>query len=46
MRFWLGLTLSSVLENPITVQVKIDQILPWAGPEQFPLNSYYILIEN
>ena len=35
MRFWLGLALSSVLEIPITFQLKINQILAWAGPQQF-----------
>ena len=46
MRFWLGLALSSFLEILITFKLKIDEILVWAGPEQLPLNSYYILIEN
>ena len=46
MRFWLGLALSSFLEIPITFELKIDEILAWAGPEQFPSNSYNILIEN
>ena len=45
MRFWLGLALSSFLEIPITFKLKIDEILVWAGPEQLPLNSYYILIK-
>ena len=46
MRFWLGLALRSFLEILITLFLKIDEILVWAGPEHFPLNSYYILIEN
>ena len=36
MRFWLGLALSSFFEIPITFLLKIDEILAWAGPEQFP----------
>ena len=36
MRFWLGLALGSFLEIPITFQLKIDEIIAWAGPEQFP----------
>jgi len=35
-RFWLGLALSSFLKIPITFELKIDEILAWAGPEQFP----------
>ena len=46
MRFWLGLALSSFLEIPITFWLKIDEILAWAGPKHFPLNSDYILIWN
>ena len=46
MRFWLGLALSSFLEIKITFKMKIDKILVWAGPEHFPLNLNYILIDN
>ena len=46
IRFWLGLALSSFLEIPTTFSLKIDEILTWAGPEQFPSNSYYILIDE
>ena len=58
MRLWLGLTLNSFLGISVTLSLKIDQILSsflelkinkilvWAGPEHFPLNLNYILIEN
>ena len=46
MRFWLGLALSSFLEIPITFEWKIDEILDWAAPEQFPCHSSHIPFEN
>ena len=39
MRSWLGLALNSFLIIPMTFWLKLDEILAWAGPEQFPLNS-------
>ena len=36
MRFWRGLTLIIFLQIPIAFELKIGEILAWAGPEQFP----------
>ena len=46
MRFWLELALSNFLYILHELRLKIEEILVWAGPEHFPLNSNYILIEN
>ena len=45
---WLprSASLRSASLGALTFHLKIDEILALAGPEQFPWNSYYILIEN
>ena len=46
MRFWLGLALTNFLQILIIFQLKVDKILAWPGPDQFPSNSNHVLIKK
>ena len=46
MRFWLGLALGNFQSILIKFYLRIDEILAWAGPEQFPLHANANIFEK